>query len=926
MKRYLASYFEPKLDLEGRLNSEIEVCLWEIEEDRLKNPFFTRVSVPFFIPTRPIKEKDNEKAEDAFNRCKEFYIEQYKQKATKIKEKLDNIKNKSSKKYKSNKEKLNIIEDFLQSREEKIWWERKRYSMGKSFYNFHIPFFNKEGMELFLSSYLPKSDGRFSVNKNLAAKLNFPFFIVEEDNNGYKIKNKEASLDLLLQQPGLALDFETHNWEKKDIPEDYHNMSDKDLEQVLVELGKNRNDIKEERRDQLLRDIEEIHNELKNERITVASISSLDEDYNYLVTTLDFPEDYINVDNPLNNQKERFEVIKTSNQYKLIEKVNELFEKFQPFYVYGHNQMKFDYNKAIELTENFKVGVERRGPKLISQIPNGYIQQNILQGRVDIDPCIYSQLYMSNPDNRLDTVFKTITGKETKKTLSHGDLIKKTIVAERGIKKDDRDRAAKEILYYAAQDAMKSWIIGNELKKEHLLLSKAFNSLPARVDTCSPRKISCDYHEHDYLKRKGFYRFIPFEREKITPNEKAQQILNTEGELHFQNFDLNSFLEKAIAEKRKKGYQHHKCLPCSTEEKTDEAKLFHLEDIILSEATNNGREDIIEKRTSWLELEKGLFDCNLIMVNPVVESLKDFIEHDERIKAIYDEAQKSPPLKRLRYYRALTKVLEFPVFKLLATPKWHFKDDFKEAFPKGMDNLEDKLYKNIGYVSELFMNNKVINFSKDLYLIKKDRVSNYLLERLEKKGLAFKIGRARALSGDKGTMIGTTGDYDFMEGFSPADSNKGEKFPFQAEFYADFLEELIYNQNKRGALEVFKDYLKSFIEDNFSESSFMVEKESKRHFYEFSSAYNAPMKKQFIEQKAKKGDTIKYTYTKEELYDKLFGYSPDKFSPRKGKISKLLCWAFNIDNSVIGRNKKEVLRAAIEEKNYEGLNMLLETS
>ncbi len=163
-----------------------------------------------------------------------------------------------------------------------------------------------------------------------------------------------------------------------------------------------------------------------------------------------------------------------------------------------------------------------------------------------------------------------------------------------------------------------------------------------------------------------------------------------------------------------------------------------------------------------------------------------------------------------------------------------------------------------------------------------------------------------------------------MEGFSPPDSNKGEKFPFQAEFYADFLDEIIYNKNERKALEIFKDYLKAFVEDEFSESSFVIRKELKRHFYEYSSAYNAPQKKHIIDQRAKKGDSIEYSYSKEELYEKLFGYSSTKFSPIKGKLTRLLCWVFNIDNSLTGKNKKEILRDAIENKNYKGLFSLIE--
>jgi predicted RNA-binding protein Jag len=917
MSKYVVSFLEPKLDLEGRLNSESEVCCWRINGNRLENPFFSRVSVPFILPTKPLSQKDRTEIEDYLNQYREFNVTEYQKKANKLKKELEGKKKKNTKGYKTKKAQLDIINEFLDSSKERIRWEMKKTKDYEKIVHLHTPFLSKLSREIYLSSYLPVSDGRLSINKNLASKMRFPFSIVEDDNNkNLNFAGEKASLESIVQQPGLAIDFETHNWGKVDIPEDYKDKKTSELEQTLIEFGKSSEVVKNKRRDQLLRDLENIHNQLKNERITVANISNLDKGFNYLITTLDFPEKYIEVDNPLSNKKERFEVIKSENQHELIERVNKLFEEFQPFFVYGHNQMKFDYNKAMELTNNFKSGVERRKPKLMAQIPNGYIQQVILPGRIDIDPCIYSQLYMSNADNRLDTVFKTVTGKETEKTLSHGEMIEKTRLAEQG-----NERAAKEILFYAAQDAMKSYIIGEKLKKEHILLANVFNSLPARVDTCSPRKMSCDYHEHDYLKRKGYYRYFPFERDTITLNEKAERLLEKEGRLSFQDFELEKIVEKSLLEARKKGYVHTKCLPYINQEDNKENKLFYLEDIVLSEPEN---ENIVEHETKRLKTKKGVYECKLVVINPFIETFKEFIEHDENLVALYEEAKQSPPLKRLRYSRAITNLLEFPVFKSLDRNTNNFKKDFKGIFSSSLDEIKNSLYNNIKHVSELFMNDKVINFSKDLYLIKNDKVSSYLLERLEDKGLAFEIGDARALSGNKGVMIGTTWDYDFMEGFSPPDSNKGEKFPFQAEFYADFLDEIIYNKNERKALEIFKDYLKAFVEDEFSESSFVIRKELKRHFYEYSSAYNAPQKKHIIDQRAKKGDSIEYSYSKEELYEKLFGYSSTKFSPIKGKLTRLLCWVFNIDNSLTGKNKKEILRDAIENKNYKGLFSLIE--
>ncbi len=433
-------YFEYARDIKGRLDSKVTLYLWNKD-------FFTKeVSIPLKIPTR-------------------FVVDD-----TKIKESFERLKNKYGSKVK-----------LIPIKQGK--WK---------LYHLETPFLTKKEMKEELSKDFLIN---YSINDYLRLKLGFPFSRFKE---GRILK---PTLEEIINAPGVAMDFETHNWKylrnhKKEASDDPWLNEEGMRKQIEKEMNRNR-----------------------GERITVASLSDLK--HNYIITTFDTMK---NFKTDIFGKTYKVKVIKASDQEELISILNELISEIKPLFIYGHNQLTFDYRKASELTQGLKFSTDKSLPKTISR--SGFMTQTINKGKVDIDPAGYSFYCMFNRNNKMDTVYEHLFNRADKKIITHEELFELSDKAEKGDKK-----AGNTIVRYAISDAIKSYLIGEALKEEHIWLSRIYNNLPAKIDTVGKKTLVSNYWEKRYLINK-----------RTWPTIRPKEQINYQIDKKFDDFDETKYI------------------------------------------------------------------------------------------------------------------------------------------------------------------------------------------------------------------------------------------------------------------------------------------------------------------------------------------------------------------------------------------------
>ena len=477
-------------------------------------------------------------------------------------------------------------------------------------------------------------------------------------------KKQRVPVEPILKAKGLANDIETHNWQKVRVQEELANEPEESLKKRflgLVDAYKTPFDARElewmDRRD-FIRGIETILDANKDERITADSLINLDINditanginENYVVTSLDCGMEFIDVKIPgmsdrAGNGAEKIEDIKCGDarrvkiikvdRKKIIPVVNELFGRINPLFCYGHNQLKFDYEKSESLEGGFMPGVDGAAPLFLAQIPGGFKVLRILPGRIDIDPSGYAQHYMNLHNNRLDTVFTHVTGISSPKTMTHDELALKTRKAEEGSMQD-----AFDILYYAAQDSMKSYMIGEALKEEHILLSRVFYSLPARIDVTSKKTLGEDYWVGWNLRHKQTFPRDEIRTSRITVVKRYEN-----GQENRQ--EENKEKKKGEKQKEKQEKEQEKRVGVKLNEVSfedfDKIDYFYDEiQKIIWEHENS--EDLLvktvkssEKQTNKnLNAKKGIYDGILVYFFPFAEAFREMFENEQEVKDIYD--------------------------------------------------------------------------------------------------------------------------------------------------------------------------------------------------------------------------------------------------------------------------------------------------
>ncbi|MFT4304207.1 MAG: hypothetical protein ACMXYG_06595 [Candidatus Woesearchaeota archaeon] len=804
----------------GKLNSTLEAIVWDYDAvtGNLDNPHTVTLSIPNFVPTRLTKNPHfpsiKAGVENYKNKIKEMYQEIFNDLNSKLKSKKTGTKI-----FRDLQKKHQEVKKFLENIDQNIRLEQGVRAGSYATYVLRVPPLDKKYQKLFLPGIF--NTGRYSSHeRHVRYEINFPFSIVQEKDGVYIPTGRRPKLEHLVNATDMAIDFETQDWKKVRVKQELSNKDLPDLQQRLdnlidafkVDFDKRKYQWMRKRH--YLTAIEDILDKNKNERITAASLITLKE-HNYVITTLDCGHDEMEVQIPGTDEYCKVKIIKVKDQHELIEQVNHYaVDVINPFFVHGHNHLKFDFGKAEELTGNLRIGVERRPALHVAQTPEGFIVQRVSQGRVDIDASVYSQNYMKNRNNRLDVVFQNATGIKVKKSIeTHDELAVKTALAEQG----DKD-AAYETIYYAAQDSMKSVISGRKILPENLLLAIAGNSLPARIDTTAKKTIGEDIWVKKYWEKKKSY-----------PDD-IQNLVDSETQKTFNDFSHTSY--------------------------------FH---------------SLLQRHGLDIKSTKGIFEGIVVELFPFANIYKEILCSDCDLEQLYDYVQSTDdPKVRSRLLRGLESFAEYPLFRTIDDKMFDkkFSAEFELGFDKDyLEYYRSKIDNVISNLVKQFQSSGIINIHDGTFILPVD-TSDDVLKYIEDNQLGVVLGKGKFLSGSTRQIAGLIDDELIMLGIADYQSNKGMRCQFEKDFYNNFIH-LVLESGLESGLEYLIEQCNDLALGNIPESDLIYTWEARRDHNEYSAKYKSKKKEIMQELKTKKGDKVEKKLTLEELQLKLFGFTPD---------------------------------------------------
>ncbi|MCB9358298.1 hypothetical protein H6503_00045 [Candidatus Woesearchaeota archaeon] len=828
IRKHVITFMQPDMSIEGRLKSRIDAIAWDYDAmtGLLSNPHELSLNISNAIPTHITKNPPRKELEKGVESYKAQVRVMYQNRLAIVNRKLASSRE-GTKRFAELAEKKTVFEDFLGDLDDLITLEFGHRSGSYATYLMNVPFLFSKYQRLFLPSLF--NSGRYASGERHAKYVsNFPFSIVEEKDGELKFTGERPSLEHMLSAKGMAIDFETHNWQRVRVRQELSSHSIDDLKQRLdnlidaydVKFDKRRYSWMRKRH--YLSEIESILEENKDERLTAASLITLQNGEDYLVTTLDCGKDEIDVQIPGTDRTTRVKIIKVGDQNDLIEEVNRLtVDIINPFYVYGHNHLKFDYGKAEELTNNFRIGVNRRPALHIAQTPEGFIVQRITPGRVDLDAAVFSQNYMKNRNNRLDTVFTNVTGIPTKKTIgTHDELAVQTARAEKGDKE-----AAYQILYYAAQDSMKSKVLSDNIIRGNMLLAYAESSLPARINTTAKKTIAEDYWVKRYWNMKKSY-----------PSD-------------IQNMPLPG-TNKTYYEFSPVWFMHQ----------------------------------LMKKKGMKLSSQKGLMDGIMVDLFPFSKVYSSLLQEDSNVKAVYDYVESiSDPKEKSRILRALEVLSEYPLFRTIDPGMFNrkFSAEFDLGFDRDhLDDFQTAIDETIDDLVSYLSNTDIINVHDETFILSADTPVD-VLDFIESNWLGVVHGRGRFFSGTPRRFACLMDGEFMMYGIADYQSNKGMRSQFEKDFYRDFLH-IVLEQGKIPAMEYLADQCRALASGDITEPDLSYRWEARRDHNQYSAKYRSKKKSIMQDLNSKEGDLVMHQLSQHDLQQKLFGFSQD-YQERKSQ-------------------------------------------
>lgn len=510
MRTFISS-LRPDGSFLGRLESLVHASAWDIADDgEIINSRWKSMRIFRTIPLGP--SLDDAPARWATTKYRNHFTAIVAQRLKSASSVLQKART-QEKQYRAQRE-VYLLEHFLNTASTQIMICEEDQDHHVPFRHLRTPPF--EGAE----KILPKG---FLTKYGYSAQLRrYQYHFLEGSN----VSNETVPIDVLQKARMYALDFETHDWKTIRLGEELRGIPVAELRlRLLAEYEKNGREKENALVDMLtesecIRRLESIANANRDERITVASYVSVDQQ-NYLITTFPYQKTKIQVSVPGSDVNIPFDVIVENNQEDLMRTLSELCAMTNPFIITGHNHLKFDYRKANELAGGFTPGINKEKPIQASQAGNGFVVRTEIPGRESIDLSGFAQHHMHTRNNKLDTVLEDLTGIVEKKDMTHEELFALSNQAENGDQK-----AIEKILLYAGADGMKSILNARTVLREHILLSQVHNSSFARIDTTSKKTLGFEYHAN----------------RRVVLGRARERNLDTQGvrndEMPFHEFDI----------------------------------------------------------------------------------------------------------------------------------------------------------------------------------------------------------------------------------------------------------------------------------------------------------------------------------------------------------------------------------------------------
>lgn len=714
-----------------------------------------------------------------------------------------------------------------------------------------------------MQGILPKefiTSTRNRVTQMVGWRIGYPFQLCNYDSDTGKLvfTGGKVSSEKLIGEKTAAIDIETKNWQRVQLEERILALSDSKLQNYFKRLVDAKNvefdfdQTKHWKRKHYVRAIEAVVRESRKEDITSAVYATGNRGPNAIFTTLDGGMKKVPVQIPGSSEKIDFDIYLFPNSGELVKALNETYQKDDPFWTTGHNQLKFDYDKLHTLTEeDFLPGVGETKAKYESRAGGDFIIRRIIPGRLDIDPSGFSQNYSWTFNNKLDTCLKYFVGVDSPKDVTHEEGILLTAEAENGNKE-----AALRMIEYNGTDGLKSLLIAEKLKAEHIALGIQHASSPARIDTTAKRTLAEESDSRRYFKRvKTFPKQIPFSEQTA----------------------WNAFSSRDVT---------YKTIDIS-----------------------------IPGESSWLKSQRGMFDSSIVYLSPIVYALQEALHADSReVRKVISES--SDKKQKIRLMQSLDYDLEMLLyelqrhtdFKSLITKEVDSKTDFifRQRFDIQRNDAIKRLSNSVTQAGTEIFNSlnphPVVNFSDRFFAIREENGLEEKLQELERKGLLVVLGNGRTMSGQQGSFISFIDGAIISQGIDPM-GRKGERCLFERKNYEEFIKHALVEDNPYSALKYVSERAKQLAEKNVDETELMFEREAKRNWTDYSSRATNAFIKVMIEKEIEAGERFSYSYDLNTLQDKFYGN--DK---KTGSIRNLVLCRFPITRGSISKRLDNIFK------------------
>ncbi len=703
----------------------------------------------------------------------------------------------------------------------------------------------------------------------------FPFPDAEVSSSNVFLSGRNAGLADLLNEKKVAIDTEVEGWEERIAIDDLELPDD-----VISGYLRKKNVESKENRKSLLKNLENILNEEKQERVFMLPYLTFSAFGNYLLTLYDIGADKLTCNTDVGEIE--VDVIKCDSGEHFIQKLNELNHFYDPLIVFGHNIGAYDTLKLRGMSKNFAPGKDNSRPAIKAQ--SGIYKRVQQKGLIVIDSAPFSQNYLpQTADNKLVTVASQLLGIKAEKGISYDELTKLTIEAKLGNRE-----SAREIAEYAVNDCALHYALGEKILEPVLRISFLFGQNPDTICVAS-KKNTAD----DLWREKRFWQL------------KNLRASNNSAE--YRNFDAAKLQMSLIF-----GNNNHSAQSGFSGNKAAHPKNF--------------------------QARRGIYDAYVIFPAAVVSALENIIAADNDALSVYQKmhSEKDANVK-IVYALSLMSYLSEPLFELeklrrgdigremlFARDNINDMDDFlfgskygikaveysgRKLISSNVKSANNEIALSMRMLKEYLKDCDVINYSNYFICISSlENDSGKIMQEMERKMLAVNMGSAKILSAAKGRFIAKIGDYIIAESID-ASGKKGYRTKLEQQLIPEFGRLVLDNKNEE-ALSLVIEAARMLANKELSDEDLAYESRPGKEYFQYSAVSHAQERiRNYILHGASKGELVRQMLGNEKEYlDRWFG-SQGKTGRRtaEGTIGDYILAAFptiskgKIDSIASGR-------------------------